>query len=58
VKGSTSKMNDVQSQVFQPVPFSQVTINDLFWAPRLRINHEKTIPHIYAMCKETGRIDA
>ena len=51
-------MNDVQSQGFQPVPFSQVTINDLFWAPRLRINHEKTIPHIYAMCKETGRIDA
>jgi len=58
VKGSTSKMNNVQSQVFRPVPFPQVTINDLFWAPRLRINREKTIPHIYAMCKETGRIDA
>ncbi len=51
-------MNDVQSQAFQPVPFSKVVIDDTFWAPRLRINREKTIPHIYHMCKETGRIDA
>ena len=51
-------MNDVQSQAFQPVPFSKVVIDDTFWSPRLRINREKTIPHIYHMCKETGRIDA
>ena len=51
-------MNDVQSQAFQAIPFSRVMIDDTFWAPRLHINREKTIPHIYSMCKETGRIDA
>src|SRR5579884_208523 len=45
-------------QRFHPVPFSQVTIDDVFWAPRLFVNREETIPHIYRMCKETGRIDA
>ena len=51
-------MNNNQPQAFQSVPFSQVTIDDTFWRPRLRINREKTILHIFNMCKETGRIDA
>jgi len=46
------------SQAFKPVPFSQVKIEDVFWSPRLQINREKTIPHIYRMCQESGRIDA
>ncbi len=48
----------MKNTVFEPVPFSKVTIEDVFWAPRLQVNREKTIPHIYRMCKETGRIDA
>lgn len=51
-------MKNTVSQAFEPVPFSKVTIEDVFWAPRLHVNREKTIPHIYRMCKETGRIDA
>ena len=51
-------MKPATLQTFEPVPFSQVTIEDAFWAPRLRINREKTLPHIYQMCQETGRIDA
>lgn len=51
-------MNNDDPQAFQPVSFSKVVIDDTFWAPRLRINREKTIPHIYSMCKESGRIDA
>lgn len=43
---------------FRPVPFTRVTIADTFWAPRLQINREHTIPHIYQQCLETGRIDA
>jgi DUF1680 family protein len=46
------------SQTFKPVPFTQVTIEDGFWAPRIQINREQTIPHIYRMCQETGRIEA
>src|SRR5438105_1595995 len=51
-------MKSSATQAFEPVPFSQVTIEDTFWAPRLQINWERTIPHIYQMCKDTGRIDA
>lgn len=51
-------MENTAYQVFKPVSFSKVTIEDAFWAPRLQINRESTIPHIYHMCKETGRIDA
>jgi DUF1680 family protein len=51
-------MKNTVYQAFKPVPFSQVSIDDTFWAPRLQVNIEKTIPHIYRMCMETGRIDA
>lgn len=43
---------------YVPVPHTKVTIEDAFWAPRLRVNRERTIPHIYRQCQETGRIDA
>jgi len=44
--------------LFSPVQFTQVTIDDAFWSPKLQINRERTIPHIYQQCLETGRIDA
>jgi uncharacterized protein len=40
-----------------PVPFTEVRINDNFWAKRLRINHEVTIPIAFKKAEETGRID-
>ena len=43
---------------YTPLPFTRVTIKDDFWAERQRINREQTIPHIYEMCKQTGRLDA
>ena len=39
-----------------PVPFTDVVVADEFWAPRIKINAEKTIPHNFKMCEETGRI--
>ena len=41
-----------------PVPLTQVTVADSFWAPRMQVNREQTIPHEYKQCKDTGRIDA
>ncbi|MBA7587671.1 hypothetical protein ES708_29702 [subsurface metagenome] len=41
-----------------PVHFSKVTIDGPFWAQRMRINRERTIPYEYKVCKETGRIDS
>ncbi|UCC49975.1 MAG: glycoside hydrolase family 127 protein, partial [Gemmatimonadota bacterium] len=41
----------------QPVPFTQVRFEDDFWAARLETNRTVTIPHVFAKCEETGRID-
>ena len=41
-----------------PVPFTSVTLDDPFWAPRQEINRSVSIPHMYQMCLDTGRIGA
>lgn len=41
----------------QPVPFTQVAVNDNFWKPKMKINAEITIPYILQMCRQHGRID-
>ncbi len=46
------------SQSYRPVPLTAVTITDSFWEPRIRVNREQTLPHVYRLCKETGRIEA
>jgi DUF1680 family protein len=45
-------------QRYAPLGLTNVTIDDAFWAPRQRVNRERTIPHIYRQCQQTGRIDA
>jgi len=39
-------------------PYTQVRIDDAFWAPRQRVNHESTIPAIHRQLESTGRIAA
>jgi uncharacterized protein len=39
------------------LPVSAVTLEDRFWAPRIRRNREVTIPAQHARCEGTGRID-
>ena len=39
-----------------PVPFTQVKLDDVFWAPRIDINRTATIPAEYQMCEDTGRL--
>lgn len=43
---------------YTPLPLERVTFDDVFWAPRQRINRERSIPHIHRQLRETGRIDA
>jgi len=43
---------------FRPLPHTQVTIADRFWAPRLEVNRRVTLAAEYRQCKQTGRIDA
>lgn len=41
----------------QPVPFTQVRLDDGFWKPRLETNSETTVWYDFQKCEETGRID-
>ncbi len=41
----------------QPVPFTRVHLSDHFWAPRLKINKEVTIPVAFRQSEKTGRIE-
>lgn len=41
----------------QPVPFTSVKVTDQFWAPRIRRNHDVTIPIALNHCYSTGRVD-
>ena len=46
-----------EQQKLSAVPLTDVRIDDVFWAPRQRVTREKTLPHNFKMCEETGRID-
>ena len=37
------------------IPFTQVTINDKFWSPRIETNRSVTVPYDFQKCEETGR---
>ena len=41
----------------QPVAFTQVRLTDKFWAPKIRVNAEVTIPYTLDQCQKTGRVD-
>ncbi|MCS7304224.1 MAG: glycoside hydrolase family 127 protein [Thermoguttaceae bacterium] len=38
------------------VPFTQVKVQDIFWAPRIETNRKVSLPHNFAWCEQTGRI--
>ncbi len=50
------KKIEKQDYTISPVPFTQVKVNDNFWAPRIKINREVTIPIAFQKSEETGRI--
>ena len=41
----------------RPVSFTAVKLTDNFWAPRVKLNHEVTIPIALKHCYSTGRVD-
>lgn len=40
----------------RPVPFTEVKVQDAFWAPRLETNRTRSLPHNFKWCEQTGRI--
>ena len=41
----------------KPVPFTDVHVDDQFWAPRIEINRKVSIPTAFDQCERTGRIE-
>jgi DUF1680 family protein len=44
-------------RMLSAVPFTEVKFQDTFWTPRLETNREKSLPHNFEWCEQTGRID-
>ena len=49
--------NRTRDYPIQPIPFTQVSIEDDFWQPRVETAINVTIPYDFEKCEETGRID-
>jgi uncharacterized protein len=45
-------------QKLRPVALNNVEITDRFWAPRIRVNREQTLPAEYEQFKNSGHFDA
>src|ERR1700761_7875985 len=54
VEGVSAQQKDYP---IQPVPFTQVHVNDQFWEPKMEVNANITIPYVLAQCKANGRVD-
>jgi len=39
------------------VPFTDVTVADEFWAPRMETNRKVTVAYDFEKCEQTGRVD-
>ena len=49
--------SETRDYPIQPIPFTQVSIEDDFWQPRVETAVNVTIPYDFEKCEETGRID-
>ncbi len=53
-KDQAKKLPDFPTQ---PVNYWEVKVTDDFWAPRMETNRLVTIPYLFRMNEETGRVD-
>jgi DUF1680 family protein len=57
VPGSAPSAAPPLDYPIRPVPFTKVTLEDEFWAPRLETNRTISVPYALRMNEETGRVD-
>lgn len=55
--GCGTKHYDAPDAPVKEVPFTQVHINDDFWAPRIETNRKVSIPSAFRECEKNGRFD-
>ena len=54
---TVSAQKDISVSTIKEVPFTQVHVNDGFWAPRLEVNRTVSIPSAFRECEKSGRFD-
>jgi DUF1680 family protein len=54
---SATAQRQTRDYPVQPVPFTAVHLNDIFWAPRIETNRKVTIPAAFQKCEESGRVN-
>jgi len=58
ISACSDKLKEAESYYpFTPVKFTEVKLDDNYWAPRIEINRTVTIPFALKKSEETGRID-
>lgn len=48
-------MNSLDNTI-RAISLKKIKITDNFWAPRIKINHNITLPYVFERCQKTGRI--
>jgi DUF1680 family protein len=56
VLGATAVYGQNSDYSIQAINFTSVKFMDNFWMPRMRINHNVTIPASFERCERTGRV--
>src|SRR3954447_22696917 len=56
-RGQTEGSPAKRDYPIEPVPFTQVHVNDSFWAPKIETNRTVSIPTAFDQCERTGRIE-
>jgi DUF1680 family protein len=56
VLGATAVFGQNSDYSIQAINFTSVKFMDNFWMPRMRINHNVTIPASFERCERTGRV--
>lgn len=54
---ATVRAKDVSTSPIVEVPFTDVHIDDCFWAPRIETNRTVSIPSAFKECERNGRFD-
>ena len=57
VNGVSAGVKKNNTEPIKEVPFTQVHLNDGFWAPRIEINRTVSIPSAFRECEKNGRFD-
>jgi uncharacterized protein len=55
-ESAANKKHAQRDYPVQPVPFTAVHVDDIFWSPRIETNRTVTIPFAFGKCEETGRV--